>query len=141
MPRSLAFSNFFNSSMSLSLDSIVSKMVTLSSSNRFRSISNLKSFVFFNTNQRNSFKRRYTLLDCQDFTTRNLSYWILMSTKLRHDRRVWRMEATFLSHLLDTTIYQTKYTVPSNEHRPKMFLLFSHLIDEKVASFLAYLKS
>ena len=34
-----------------------------------------------------------------------------------------------------------EYTVPSNEHQPKMFLLFSHLIDEKVASFLAYLKS
>ena len=26
-----------------------------------------------------------------------------------HTHRVWRIEATFQSHLLDTTIYQTKY--------------------------------
>ena len=33
------------------------------------------------------------------------------------------------------------YTVPSVEHGPKMFLLFSPLIDEKISSFLTYLKS
>ena len=32
-------------------------------------------------------------------------------------------------------------TVYLDESGPKMFLLFSHLIDEKVTSFLAYLKS
>ena len=32
-------------------------------------------------------------------------------------------------------------TVYLDESRPKMFLLFSHLIDEKFASFLTYLKS
>ena len=32
-------------------------------------------------------------------------------------------------------------TVPSNERQPKMFLPFSHLIEEKIASFLTYLKS
>ena len=32
-------------------------------------------------------------------------------------------------------------TVYLDESWPKMFLLFSHLIDEKIASFLTYLKS
>ena len=32
-------------------------------------------------------------------------------------------------------------TVLKDEFGPKMFLLFSYLIDEKIASFLAYLKS
>ena len=32
-------------------------------------------------------------------------------------------------------------TVPRVEHGPKMFLLFSPLIDEKISSFLTYLKS
>ena len=35
----------------------------------------------------------------------------------------------------------TPCTVPSNERQPKMFLPFSHLIEEKIASFLTYLKS
>ena len=33
------------------------------------------------------------------------------------------------------------HTVLRNERRPKMFLPFSHLIDEKIASFWTYLKS
>ena len=33
------------------------------------------------------------------------------------------------------------HTVPRVEHGPKMFLLFSPLIDEKISSFLTYLKS
>ena len=32
------------------------------------------------------------------------------------------------------------YTVYLDESGPKMFLLFSHLIDEKIATFLTYLK-
>ena len=59
---------------------------------------------------------------------------------LGYAHRVWRMEASLKSHLLHTTFYKTKYTVLRNEHGPKMFLLFSHLIDEKNSSFLTYLK-
>ena len=44
-------------------------------------------------------------------------------------------------HLLSNYIFTFNATVPRIEHGPKMFLLFSPLIDEKISSFLTYLKS
>ena len=65
-------------------------------------------------------------------------HWLRKALKklriLRHCTNYWHLCFTpTLSHLW--------YTVPSVEHGPKMFLLFSPLIDEKISSFLTYLKS
>ena len=46
---------------------------------------------------------------------------------------IFTSDRTLRSHFL--------YTVNLEKSRPKMFLLISHQIDGKVASFLAYMKS
>ena len=60
--------------------------------------------------------------------------WILLSVCMTHVFYLWVTNVLFLG----ISWFQT---VPCNERRPKMFLPFSHLINEKVASFLAFSKS
>ena len=50
-----------------------------------------------------------------------------------------KMQSHYLSKMLRK--YFFKCTVLRNEHGPKMFLLFSHLINENFLSLLTYLKS
>ena len=59
--------------------------------------------------RRNSFRKQVSMRSRQSCNKFLRGFWRSALKRVYYRHKVWRMEATFQSHLLDTTIYQTKY--------------------------------